>query len=39
MFRSVNGMSQSIDLESSYTSSRMDTASLSSIESIAYGMP
>jgi hypothetical protein len=31
MFRSVKGMSQSIDLESSYTSSRPDSASTSSI--------
>jgi hypothetical protein len=30
MFRSVKGMSQSIDLESSYTSSRPDSASTSS---------
>ena len=30
MFRSVKGMSQSVDLESSYTSSRPDTASISS---------
>ncbi len=33
MFRSVKGMSQSIDLESSYTSSRPDSASISSISS------
>ena len=30
MFMSFQGMSQSIDLESSYTSSRPDTASISS---------
>lgn len=32
MFRSVKGMNQSIDLQSSYSSSRLDTASLSSMK-------
>lgn len=36
MFMSIPGLSQSIDLESSYTSSRPDSASISSNKNAAF---